>query len=395
MPLSRSPEARLVFRSADPRAEDSELVRLAGAVQDWPRLVRLADGELATPTLWRALGHADAAVPAEVSEYLRRGARFGDFRMQQLTERLQETVKVFAAHEVPVLLLKGAALGAHFDPSFRARPMTDVDLLVRADDAPRARRALAAAGWSETADPTLLALLGEGHHHLPPFLDPRLPGLRVELHVSVLPEGHSFAFDEPLLFRDAAPAPSPFAGALLPSLEHLLLHACVHFAWQHTMQFGAWRTFRLAGMVVTDAGFSWDRFVGAAEGARAATAAYWSLRLAERMCDLPVPAAVLARLAPPTPEFARAAIERHFIASLVPGETPASPSIGVSRLLWRAALRPRWSGHRTSGAHRDTDRRWERALHGSPPESLLRRVRRHATSMRRWWDFVAMTLFGS
>lgn len=391
MPLSRSPEARLVFRSAAAHAAPGELARLAGEVRDWQRFVMLADAELATPSLWRGL--REAAVPAAVLDYLRRGAMFGDFRMQQLAERLQETVAAFVAHEVPVLLLKGAALGAVADATFRLRPMTDIDLLVRPADVPRARAALLAAGWSETEDPALHALLGAGHHHLPPFLDPRLPGIRVELHVSLFPDDHSFAFDESALWRDARPAPAPFAGAQVPSPEHLLLHASIHFAWQHTMLFGAWRTFRLADVVSTRDDFSWDRFAAAAHEARAATAAYWTLRLADRMSGVTVPAAVLARLAPPTPEFARAALERHFIAGLVPGEGPTSPSIGMSQLLWRAALRPRWSGHRDANRW-DPELKWDRALKGESPIPLLERVRRHASGARNWWDFVALTLFG-
>lgn len=381
-----------MFRSADTRCGTEEFERLAAAVGDWDRAVTLADAEYASPGLWRAL-RSMRALPAPAAEYLRRAAMFSDFRMQQLAMRLQETVAAFAAAGVPVLLLKGAALGAFVDATFRLRPMTDIDLLVRLVDVPRARAALTAAGWRETDDPTLHAMIDAGHHHLAPFLDPRLPGLRVELHVSLFPDDHSFAFDESHLWRDASPAPAPFAGALVPSPEHLLLHACIHFAWQHTMVFGAWRTFRLAGAVILLPGFSWERFAESARSARAATSCYWTLRLARRMCALDVPTDVEARLAPPTPEFVRAALERHFIAALVPGEAPPSPSLGISRLLWRAALRPHWSGHRIADRW-DPDLRWARALRGTEPEPLLARVRRHSVRARHWWDFVALTLFG-
>jgi hypothetical protein len=393
MPLTHSPEARLVFRSADPRCADAELARLAADVTDWERCVLLAEHELATASLWRALRDAGAELPAPVAEHLRRTAMFGDFRMQQLALRLQETVAAFAALGVPVVLLKGAALGALVDPTFRLRPMTDIDLLARPDDLARARAALVQAGWDETADPALRELLGSDHHHLPPFLDPRLPGLRVELHRSIFPSDHSFAFDESHLLRDARPAPAPFAGALVPSLEHLLLHACIHFAWQHSMHFGAWRTFRLAGAVVGARDFSWERFAATAHVAKAATSCYWTLRLAQRMSGLEVPVDVLERLAPPTAEFLRAALERHFIAALVPDEAPMSPSLGMSRLLWRLALRPRWSGHRAPRRW-ESDLEWRRVRMGDLPEPALARVRRHAAGARAWWEFLSTTLLG-
>ena len=75
--------------------------------------------------------------------------------------------------------------------------------------------------------------------------------------------------------------------------------------------------------------------------AKAGTSCYWTLRLAERMCGLSAPAGVLERLAPPTPEWVRRALERHFVAGIAVGEAQASPSLKLTRLLWRSALRPR------------------------------------------------------
>lgn len=391
-PLSSlSPESRLVFLSADPSCDAPTLAAAADGIGDWGRAIALAEREVATSSLWRCLRDAGTTLPAPVAEHLRRSAMVSDFRMQQLSSRLQHTVQAFAAEGIPLLLLKGAAVGALLDPTFRARPMTDIDALVRREDVDRARAALVAAGWTESTNPALREVL-ENHHHLPPFLDPQLPGLRFELHVSLFPSDHSFGVDESQFFRDARPAAPPFAGALVPSPDHLLLQACVHFAWQHTVEFAAWRTLRTVALVLRSPDFSWERFVETALTAKAATSCYWTLRLAERLGAFDIPPAVFARLQPPTAEFLRAAIERHFIASLVPGEGIASPSIRLSRLLWRTALRPRWSGHRAPDRW-DPEGRWER-LYGSEPESLGDRVRRHAAGYRAWWTFFARTLIG-
>ena len=391
-PLSSlSPESRLVFLSADPSSDAPTLAAAAAGISDWGRAIALAEREVATSNLWRCLRDAGTTLPAPVTEHLRRSAMVSDFRMQQLSARLQRTVQAFAAEGIPLLLLKGAAVGARFDPTFRARPMTDIDALVRREDVDRARAALVAAGWTESTNPALREVL-ENHHHLAPFLDPQLPGLRFELHVSLFPSDHSFGVDESHFLREAHPAAPPFAGALVPSPDHLLLQACVHFAWQHTVEFAAWRTFRTVSLVLRSPGFSWERFVETALTAKAATSCYWTLRLAERLGAADIPPAVLAHLQPPTAEFLRAAIERHFIASLVPGEGIASPSIRLSRMLWRTALRPRWSGHRAPDRW-DPEGRWER-LYGSEPESLGDRLRRHAAGYRAWWTFFARTLIG-
>jgi hypothetical protein len=379
-----------VFRSADPEASGSELVGLATAVRDWERVIFLADREVAAANIWRALRGAGVEVPPAVADALRKRAMISDLAMQHLARRAQETVRILGERGIPVLLLKGAAVGALTDVTFRARPMTDLDLLVHRDDVSRARAAVIDAGWPETTDPVLLDLLKDAHH-LPHFVDPHLPGMRLELHVKLMPDDQPFAFSEADLWRDARPAPAPFTGASVPSAEHLLLHGCVHFAWQHTMRFGAWRAFRSLAAVVATPGFDWDRFVAEARAAKAATSCYWTLRLASRLGGLQIPAATLGALAPPTAAWLRDALERHFIAELDPTEGASSPSVKMTRLLWRAALRPRWSGHRAPG-RLDREHRWERAYGTRSTETRPAQLLRHLRSYHDWWRFITGTL---
>jgi hypothetical protein len=309
--------------------------------------------------------------------------------MQYFARRLEQTCTSLTARGIPFMLLKGAAVGAIADPTFRLRPMNDADILVRHEDAARAGAAIEATRWTPTPDQALRTLLADAHH-LPPFLDPQMPDIRLELHVSLLPAEQPFAFDEPMLWRDARPASGPFDGALVPSLEHILLHAALHFAWQHTMTFGAWRTFRVFSIVTTLPDFSWEAFAGAALRARAGTSCYWTLRLAVRLSGIHVPGDVLRRLSPPTPAWLLDALERHFIATIAVGEYPSSPSVRLNQLLWLAAIRPHWSGHATS-------RRWDHQnlwgqARGMARVSTWQRVIRHIIGYRRWTAFVMRTL---
>lgn len=387
-----SPEARLVYRCVDPQVGAEELGGLASQVRDWPRVARMAAREAAVPQLWRGIAGLADAMPADVAQYLRANAVLTDLQMQQLSLRVQKTLAALRDAGVGVMLLKGAAIGALHDPTFRSRVMTDVDLLVREDDIARAKAAVIASGWPETTNPVYLELLQDAHH-VPPFEDPQLPGLRLELHRHLLPDDHSFAFGEADLWRDARPAPAPFDAALVPSDVHLVLHAAVHYAWQHQMAFGSWRTMRSLALVIRPGGFDWDALAQTATAAKAGTSVYWTLRLLQRLAAVPVPQETLERLAPPTIEPLRAMVERHVLAGAAPGEWPGSPSERLSRTMWRLALRPRWSGHAQPGRH-DPEARWAKAYGTASTETRWQQLRRHAGMTRDWWRFVRGTLFG-
>lgn len=388
---SLSAECRLVYRSADPGADPDELARLCAEVREWPRVVVLADQEMATAGLWAAIAHVGApAVPEAIGAHLRGQSLVTAFRMQRLAQRLQDTVDALRARHAPVMLLKGAALGAMLDPTFRSRPMADLDLLVRPEDLALATEAITAAGWRQTTDPALLELLRDAHHQ-PPFYDQAVKGLRLELHTRMLPEDHSFAFEEEDLWRDAMEASAPFTGAWVPSVEHQLLHASTHFAWSHSMRFGAWRTFRTINALARAGLIDWTRVAAFARTSRAATTCYWTFRLAATLSGTAVPRAAMSALAPPTPRTIMDALERHFIAGISLGERPTCPSVRLEYLLWRMALRPRWSGHRQPGRH-DPENRWAKAMGRASAETGPERVRRHLADIGRWWAFARRTL---
>jgi hypothetical protein len=393
MPLrALTPEARFVFRSADPTCPAAELANAAAGVTDWPRALTLSEREGATPALWRALQHHQPPINKEARYFLQLRTQVSDFRMQQLSQQLQLIVRCFAERGIPVILLKGAAVGALGDPTFRQRPMTDLDLLVRSADLERASKAVVDSGWPMTTDLRLLELL-QDQHHLPPFVSPLLPGLRLELHIDAFAPGQGFALSLDALWRDARPAPAPFTGASVLSPEHMFVHMCAHFAWQHAMKFGAWRTYRSIAAVAALPEFSWDAVVRTARATKTLTVCYWTLRLAQRLSGLVVPDQVMTQLAPPTPEWVRRMLTRHFVADVALGEGPTSPSVKLSHWLWRAAIRPRWSGH-AAPQRIANDHRWERAFGTFRAESRWSRYTRHAASYRAGWGFFSHLVRG-
>ena len=393
-PLALSPECRLVFLSAGAHCTAATVREYVRAGVNWPRVLVIAERERAVSSLWHVLEHSlGSEIPADIVQHLRRSGMVSDFRMMYLGQRLRETLTQLQAAGIPVVLLKGAALAASVYPSFTERPMADADLLVRPEDGARAYEVIRAAGWGECSNPVLGRLL-EGHHHLPAFVDGRGTEVRLELHTGLIPGENPFVLPTDEYWAAARPARDEYAGALVPAPAYLLLHACIHFAWSHTFHFGAWRTFRDAGELIAGSRIDWDQFVELATRSRGASACYWTLRLASRLSGTPVPDSVLARLRPPSPDALRRAIERHLVASIALGEAPPCPSVTLSRVLWRMAIRPGWSGHgRARRFGRNAN--WELELHGVAPDPPSGRLLRHLGGIKQWWSFVTRTLLAT
>jgi hypothetical protein len=111
----------VVFRTSDLSCSTTEVASDAQRVQNWDRVIAMADRELAAVQLARALHHAHSVVPPAILEELRRRAVTIELRMQYLSRRLQQTCGVLTERGIPHVLLKGAAVGALVDPSHERR----------------------------------------------------------------------------------------------------------------------------------------------------------------------------------------------------------------------------------------------------------------------------------
>ena len=116
------------------------------------------------------------------------------------------------------------------------------------------------------------------------------------------------------------------------------------------------------------------------------------LKLLKRL-PIPAPPDVLRRLTPSKPEWALGALERHFIAAIAVGETPRSPSEGLTRRLWVTAMKSRHGENEHLG-NWDIENRWGRAYGTASTETIAQRFQRHTAGYRRWLSFVTETLVG-
>jgi hypothetical protein len=339
---------------------------------DWERLTVLAQREKAVGVVAEQLDTRGEQLPPPGSAAIRRVAVLTTFHMLHLEKRLKQTVAALAAEGIAVVLLKGAGLAFTADPAFADRMMADLDLLVRASEARRAQTLLASAGWIAGAEADGEAFYS-GHHHLPPMHDAAAPSAALEVHTELCIAGHPLGLTADAVWAAARPVQVGVTPAFVPHPHHQLLHSCLHFAWGHGMQAGAWRTFRDVGAIVRTGQVEWDAFVRLAEETRGQSCCYWTFELGRVLAGVEVPERVLTRLRPPHGRLVHDRIRRHLALTLLPTES-VSPSVRLNRWVWEAAILPGHYGHGAARPWAQEDRlvSGRRAAGGAAPDDAGR-----------------------
>ena len=340
-------EFQLLFESVRP-ARVSRTSALTP--EQWKRLCYPVEREKAAISVWQHVSRNLDETARAQAQPIRNLATVMEFRMHYLQSRLTQTVAALHAAGIRCLLLKGAALASTLYASFTERPMLDLDLLVKPQDARRAYELLQTIGWAVPAAERSVVLRQGGIHHLPALHDASGMAVNVEVHTELIPPGHPFGFSAEDVWAEARPLEGPLAGAFVPSPEHLALHSCIHLAWSHMLRTGTWRTCRDLERITQVPGFDWERLVRLAHKVGASSCCYWTLRLAAGLAGLDVPPASLAAFRRAggndraVDGIVSAVLERHLLAVLIPGG-PDCPSVRLRRLAWVLAIRPESNGH--------------------------------------------------
>ena len=343
MLLEIDPEATHLFALA--RHVGDVTTHRITRLPEWQRLVQLALDENAVIALRDSLGAvADAdLMPTGLERHVAMLALDRAYRMRVLQTRFEGSLAALSSAGIRVLLLKGAALACTTYGSFVARPMRDIDLLVRPEDASAARAVLLDVGWESDPDIPDDSVYGE-HQHLSPLRDASVKGICLEIHRSLLAKGHPFRFTEEEIWEAARPVNVGSARACVMHPHHHSVYLPIHFAWSHRLKSGAWHTFRDLDALVGSGDLDWDAMVNTAREWGALSCCYWTLELGRHLSGLPVPEAVLSQLRPRIPEVMRRGLTRHFLNSILQnGRT--CPSVRLDHLLWSVAMQPERDGH--------------------------------------------------
>jgi hypothetical protein len=224
--VSLSPEYAVLLDAIAPTDRPrADAGRMDSAV--WSRLLRAADWHRLAPALYCHLNEQPWHVPAGVIDTLHRAYMANAARNMFIASSLTGALDALSLAEVPVVLLKGAALIEAYYADPAQRELLDLDLLVPAERLGAATAALAPLGYRSAHDEEgIRGTPQSDQHHDPPLVgEEELVAVELHRHITIGGEGAGFDINE--LWQRARLASR--GDHFLPGPEDLLLHVCFHF----------------------------------------------------------------------------------------------------------------------------------------------------------------------
>ena len=199
------------------------------ACEDWALLEAAARKHGVHLLLYPAIPDDAASVPPEVLGRWKR-ERLTQFARNAFAERqLRELAAEFAAAEIPLVALKGAATFLWGYEDSGCRELGDLDLLIPEDAVPAAREIMSRLGYSPIASYTSAEEeeIGIRAVHLPPYV--RAGSLPVELHVNILERRGDREQATAAIWQEAVRETLGDVPLRRLSWSHFLLHSAIHF----------------------------------------------------------------------------------------------------------------------------------------------------------------------
>lgn len=313
-PQLPSPSQELLLRAALLHGEEA-----AEAWREWKRTRRLdTASQRLLPQLYRNMAsqnQLDDELTALRDTYRKTWSR-NRLRLREIGDLL----RTLAENDIEALLLKGAALIPLAYRDYGARPMTDIDLLVRPEKAIAALHILSLKGYSSTLGrPETLV----GVRHADDLSD--RSGRKVDLHWAVFQETCQPGADEEL-WRSSVSVELDGVSSRSLCPSDLLLHLLVHGARPSPVQPVTWVADAIMLLHARGADVRWERVVRQTSTRRLGLPVAAGLAYLDRFPGLTIPRATLDTLASlPATRFER--IEYRV-------KTRPRPIVGTLPLLW-------------------------------------------------------------
>jgi hypothetical protein len=278
----------MMLGCASPVAGDPRFAGLARSV-DWSRVLLLAEEHGVLGHLANRLRALDQnLVPAAIRGKLLDRHRRQVFSTLRITAELFCLLELFAAKDIPALVVKGPVLAMQAYGDLSMRKYGDLDLLVRQVDIRRATESLQAIGYQPAVP---LSAIDAGKIPGQYLFSKSDPNLLVELHndftLRYFPRRLPLDkfFERHILVRlDSHEAP---ALAVEDELVYICVHGATHF-WGRL----SWIA-DVAALVTRKAGLGWQKAMNTAKEVGAERMLHTGLRLASDLLHARLPDKVL------------------------------------------------------------------------------------------------------
>lgn len=240
------PEHKILLDFINNRFEGPDLAGLT--TENWATFVSEASRHRIAPLLYHKtkLADAESLIPKDVVRKLREKYLANAYRNTVLFHQLTDLVARLNNKDIPVILLKGAHLAEFVYKDISLRPMSDLDILVKEEHLSEAVQIAFSAGYQffydkktekEKSGKSYCYDILEYYKHFQPLIHPETKCL-LEIHCFITNVGSSFEIPTSELWKTAQPATLNDHAVFLLSPEDLIIHLCLHAAYDHLFCFG-------------------------------------------------------------------------------------------------------------------------------------------------------------
>ena len=128
-------------------AKDKRIERLLQQPIDWAYLIKMAVRHSVMPLLYQRLKAYSKEIPEDILTQLQSHFHANAGRNIFLVNKLLKLLNLFEAHEIPAIPYKGPVIAASVYGSIFHRQFSDLDILVRPQDVPKAGKLLISKGY--------------------------------------------------------------------------------------------------------------------------------------------------------------------------------------------------------------------------------------------------------
>ncbi|MBW7476740.1 nucleotidyltransferase family protein [Paenibacillus oenotherae] len=163
---------------------------------DWSRFLELVGHHRAYPIVYSNCKKLDEPLlPAEVVQALYGDYSRNTFRMLHLTGQLEKAAALFAAHQIPSLVLKGPVLADVLYGDLSMRTSKDLDILIPVSEIEKVHELMLQLGYVADNEHTRIIHDWKTKYHNLSYYHAE-NGIEIEIHWRLNPEGGEPSFQE-------------------------------------------------------------------------------------------------------------------------------------------------------------------------------------------------------